>query len=140
MTSNKTCFYGHSKLTTRKYSIICNGRQLTILLIFGISKCLWIFWLHFILFTDQVLADENLLFKVCVWSLTINAFILMFQIYDVGPSTKSQCAIVLTWALIIGIRGWMRQLSTYSSLHPSQSTKKKEFIRYKTHCCQSKFS
>ena len=34
--------------------------------------CLWIFTLHLILFTDQVLADVNLLSEVCAKALIIS--------------------------------------------------------------------
>ena len=44
----------------------CIWGQHSILLLFGLSRSLWIFLLHLIMLRDQVLADENLFSEVCV--------------------------------------------------------------------------
>ena len=40
--------------------------KLLMLWLFGTCRCPRIFWLHLIMFTDQVLAEDNLFSEVCV--------------------------------------------------------------------------
>ena len=51
--------------------IITIGRQLIMLSILRISKCLLIFWLHLMLFMEQVRVDDNLFSEVCVESVSV---------------------------------------------------------------------